>query len=105
MFKLALTTCPDLPTAHQLAEILVKSNLAACVNIIPSIVSIYKWQGKMEQSQETQLFIKTVERNIAKIESIVVEHHPYDVPEFVVLNLDAGSKPYLNWLEQNTSES
>lgn len=102
MYKLVLTTCPDLPTAHDIAERLVKADLAACVSFVPAIISIYKWQGELEQSQETQLFIKTVERNIAEIESTLSEHHPYDVPEFVVIDIDSGSDAYLSWISENT---
>lgn len=104
MFKLVLTTCPDLPSAHHIADLLIAENLAACVNIIPSMVSIYKWQGEVEQSQESQLFIKTVERNVGKIESILAEHHPYDVPELIVVNIETGSEAYLAWLTENTNE-
>lgn len=99
-FKFVLTTCPDLPAAHQIAEGLVEQNLAACVNIIPAMVSIYKWQGKIEQSQESQLFIKTDESKLADIESYIEEVHPYDVPEVIALDISSGAAGYLNWLKQ-----
>lgn len=104
VFKFALTTCPDLATAHLLAERLVQEDLAACVNIIPSVISVYKWQGQIEQSQESQLFIKTVESNLAKIESLLSEHHSYELPEFIVLDISTGNQGYLDWLIQNTTE-
>ena len=98
--KLVLSTTPDLPTAHLLAEGLVEKKLAACVNIIPSIVSIYKWEGKVEQSQECQLIIKTNEINLAEIESFIGQSHPYDVPEIIALDITDGSKDYLEWVNQ-----
>lgn len=104
LFKFILTTCPDLPTAHLIAEGLVENNLAVCVNIIPSVVSIYKWQGQVEQSQETQLFIKTDERKVAEIDSFITSHHPYEVPELIVLDITDGAKPYLAWLSQELTE-
>lgn len=98
-YKFILSTCPDLPTAHTIAEGLVERKLAACVNIIPSIVSIYQWQGKVEQSQETQLFIKSCETKVAEISSYIESVHPFDVPEVIALDISSGSEKYLNWLK------
>lgn len=100
--KILFTTCPDLPTAHLLAEGLVEKDLVACVNIIPSVVSIYKWQGQLEQTQETQLIIKTVERNYPLIESFITQHHPYEVPELVALDATSGLPSYLQWVEESS---
>jgi len=102
-FKFVLTTCPDLPTAHTIAEGLLELNLAACVNLLPNMVSLYKWQGKIEQSMEVQLFIKTNEINFAKLESYICQHHPYDVPEIIALDIQQGHGAYLNWLAENLS--
>lgn len=101
MFKLVLSTCPDLPTAHQIAEGLLDNQLAACVNILPSVVSLYKWQGKLEQSMECQLIIKTDERNWPELQSYIVKHHPYEVPEILKLDIADGNPSYLSWLQQN----
>ena len=103
-FKLVLTTSPDLPTAHRLAAGLVENKLAACVNIIPSVVSIYKWQGQLEQSQESQLIIKTHERKLADIDSFIKQTHPYEVPELIVLDIKDGGEAYLNWIETELNE-
>lgn len=100
--KVILTTCPDIAIAHHLAEELLARDLVACVNLIPQMVSLYKWEGKVEQNQEVQLIIKTVERNIAAVESFIVSTHPYDVPEFVVLDIEFGSQPYMQWLDSVT---
>ena len=104
-YKLVLVTCPDLPTAHTIAEGLLEAELAACVNLIPNMVSLYKWQGKIEQSAEVQLFIKTNEINYAKLESYVCQHHPYDVPEVIALDITQGHGAYLTWLDDNLSTS
>jgi len=101
--KLVLSTAPDLPTAHTLAEGLIEKKLAACVNILPAIVSIYKWQGNVEQSQECQLIIKTNEIKLADIESFIQQNHPYDVPEVIALDIADGSKNYLDWVNQELS--
>jgi periplasmic divalent cation tolerance protein len=101
-YKLVLTTCPDLPTAHQIAEGLVSEKVAACVNIFPSMVSVYHWQDKIEQSTECQLFIKTNERNWPQVQSYITEVHPYDVPEIICLPIEDGHASYLSWIEENT---
>lgn len=102
-FKFVLTTCPDLPTAHTIAEGLLERDLAACINLIPNMVSLYKWQGKVEQSAEVQLFIKTDEINYPEVESYVCQHHPYEVPEIIALDITQGHGAYLTWLAENLS--
>lgn len=101
-FKLILTTCPDLPVAHQIAEGLISEKLAACVNILPSLVSVYEWQGEIEQATECQLIIKTTESNWPNVQSYIKSQHPYDVPEIICLPIEDGDKDYLAWIEQNT---
>ena len=101
--KIVLTTCPDIAVAHDIAEKLLEANLVARVNLIPQMVSLYRWQGKIEQDQEVQLIIKTVERNIAAVESLITSAHPYDVPEFLVVDIESGSKAYLEWLHNETT--
>lgn len=100
--RVILTTCPDIAIAHHLAEGLLERKLVACVNLIPQMVSLYRWEGKIEQDQEVQLIIKTTERNISDIESYITSVHPYDVPEFVVLDINSGSQAYLTWLDTET---
>ena len=102
-FKIVLCTCPDLPAAHTISEGLLEQKLAACVNIIPNIVSLYQWQGKIEQSAETQLIIKTNERNWQKLQSYICQHHPYEVPEIIMLDIQDGQSNYLTWLASNLS--
>lgn len=100
-YKLILTTCPDLTSAHTIAEDLVKLEIAACVNILPTIVSVYKWQDKVEQSAECQLFIKTNEINWSKVESYIKDQHPYDVPELIQIDISNGSSEYFSWMQNN----
>ena len=99
--KFVLNTCPDLASAHTLAEGLLEQNLAACINLIPNVVSLYKWQGKIEQSAEVQLFIKTDETKWLDLRSYIEQHHPYDVPEILALDINDGNESYLTWLTKN----
>lgn len=103
-YKLILTTCPDLTSAHSIAEGLVKLEIAACVNILPTIISIYKWQNNIEQSAESQLFIKTNESNWPKVESYIKTNHPYDVPELIELDISNGSPEYFSWMDNNLQQ-
>lgn len=103
-YKLVLTTCPDLASAHTIAEELVQLNYAACVNIIPTVVSVYKWQGKLEQSSECQLIIKSDEINWPNVASYINKHHPYDVPELIQLDISNASPEYLSWMGENLQQ-
>ena len=93
-----LCTVPDDAVAEQLARGLVEAKLAACVNIVPGVRSIYEWQGKLEDDSERLLVIKSQRSRFEALESWVIEHHPYDVPEVIALDVTAGSKPYLDWV-------
>ncbi|QGX63578.1 divalent-cation tolerance protein CutA [Alteromonas mediterranea] len=96
--KLVLCTTPDEKSAQDIATALVKSKLAACVNIIKSIQSVYEWQGKVEVDTECQLLIKTNTQNVLQAFEKVSEMHPYDVPEWLELNAEASSA-YGQWLQ------
>lgn len=98
--KLVLVTCPDLPSAHTLAEGLVSKKLAACVNIFPNVISVYEWQGQLEQQAECQLVIKTSETNWPELRSYVEQHHPYDIPEILLIDVEQGSVSYLAWMAE-----
>ena len=95
---IVFTTMPDLTQAELLAEQLVKRKLASCVNIVPSVSSIYSWEGKIVRSKEVQLMLKTDLRLLTKIESYFTKHHPYDVPELISCNISGGSASYMDWL-------
>jgi periplasmic divalent cation tolerance protein len=93
-----LCTCPDHAIASGLARSLVEQRLAACVNIVPAIRSIYSWQGKLCDDDEVLLVIKTLQSRYPALEDWLREHHPYDVPELIALRAEAVSAPYLAWL-------
>jgi len=100
-----LCTCPDSPTAESLATGLVENGLAACVNILPEIRSIYRWQGEVQQDAETLLIMKTGRETYLRMESWLVEHHPYDVPEVLALPIERGAADYLDWVIQETTKT
>jgi periplasmic divalent cation tolerance protein len=78
---------------------LVEEQLAACVNIVPGITSIYAWEGKIESAQEHLLIIKTSKLNYQVIESFIKKHHPYQLPEIIAIPVERGLPEYLNWIE------
>ena len=97
MFKIVLVTAPNLKTARRLARAALDARLIACANLVPKIESHYRWQGRVEQSAEVLLVLKTSQRRLAALERLVLAKHPYDTPEFVVLNPVDGTKRYLAW--------
>jgi periplasmic divalent cation tolerance protein len=101
-YSVILTTCPSPESAEQIAEILVKSKLAASVNIVPSLLSIYYWQGELQKDEETLLLINTCEERYADIEKVLLAQHPYSVPELVSLPVKQGLAGYLAWVRENS---
>lgn len=95
---LALITAPDEEIARQLARTLVTEQLAACVNCVPRITSIYTWEGTLHEDSEVLLIVKTTQPCVTRLTSRVIELHPYAVPEVVVVPVSAGSEPYLDWV-------
>jgi len=102
-FILVLTTLPADGEPEKLASQLVAERLAACVNILPAMRSVYRWKNAIERADERQLVIKTTRARVTALESRLRALHPYDVPEFLVLPLDSGSADYLSWLTESTS--
>jgi periplasmic divalent cation tolerance protein len=98
-YVLAITTCPE-NEANSIAYSLVEDKLCACANIISGITSIYSWKGKIETSTECLVLMKT-ERNLTdRLYNTLLEIHSYEVPEFVVISIDDGSKEYLSWISE-----
>lgn len=102
--RIALTTCSDSDSAATLASQLVERGVAACVNIVPGIRSIYRWQGKIEDDSECLLIIKTTVDRMTDIKTAITELHDYDVPECIVLPVETGTPAYLNWVVEQTAE-
>jgi periplasmic divalent cation tolerance protein len=96
--QLILCTCPDNQVAEQLATSLVEQRLAACINIVPGLTSIYRWQGKLEKGTEVLLLIKTTREYYTAVETAIRQQHPYELPEIIAVTLDEGSSDYLRWL-------
>lgn len=97
-FSMAFVTAPNDETAKSLASGLVSGHLAACVNIIPGVTSVYEWEGKVNTDSEVLMMIKTRTSRIPELTEFVQKHHPYDVPEVITTSIEGGSGPYLAWL-------
>jgi len=97
---LIYTTWPDAESAHAFAVEAVESRLAACANILGPMVSIYRWQGAVEQAQETPMLLKTTADAVGALQQLFLQRHPYDTPAFVALRVDgqASGAAYLSWL-------
>ena len=94
-----LTTVAAEADAAALARTLVDERLAACVNILASMTSVYRWKGQVEQDREQQIVIKTTSERLAALEARVRQLHSYELPEFLVLSAEGGSAAYLAWVE------
>jgi periplasmic divalent cation tolerance protein len=103
-FVLVLTTLPADADAGAFAAALVEARLAACVNVLPVMQSVYRWQGAVERDSERQVVIKTSRTRVNELRERIDELHPYDVPEFVVLPIVDGSDAYLTWLGDSTRD-
>ncbi|XP_040180917.1 protein CutA isoform X2 [Rana temporaria] len=95
----AYVTCPNDKVAKDIARGLVEKKLAACVNIIPQITSIYEWKGKIEEDSEVLLMIKTRSSKVPSLTEYVRSVHPYEVCEVISVPIDQGNPPYLSWVE------
>lgn len=100
MYQLVLTTCPNDSVASDIAEHLITEGLAACVNIIPGLTSIYRWQGEIRRGTEVQLLIKTEDKCFVTIKNEINRLHPYEVVEIIALNIQQGDEHYLNWISE-----
>ncbi|PNX47413.1 MAG: divalent-cation tolerance protein CutA [Thermoplasmata archaeon M11B2D] len=102
MVSVLYSTTDTLESAKMIARTLVKEKLAACVHIIPTIESIYRWQGKIEETSECVLLVKTSDRNVQSTIQKIRSLHPYEVPEIVVLPPVGGLKEYLDYVDEET---
>lgn len=99
----AFVTCPP-GKGEEVATKLVEEGLAACVNLLPEIRSVYKWQGQVHKDSEELLVIKTADWLFSKLEQRIKEVHPYEVPEIICLPITQGHAPYLAWVSENLKE-
>jgi periplasmic divalent cation tolerance protein len=102
--RIVLTTCGTAADAERVARALLERRLAACVNIVAGVRSLYHWQGRIEDEGELLLIVKTTAGAIEALKAAIGEVHPYEVPEMVVLPIDDGSQKYLDWISENVHE-
>lgn len=100
--RVVLTTCPDEETARRIARVLVEERLAACGNVVPGLVSIYRWRGEVETAGECLLLLKTRDDLLEPLGERLAALHPYDVPELLALPVIAGADGYLRWVLEST---
>lgn len=102
MFSVCYVTVPDAAVGRTVANALVSSRLAACVNMIPGVTSFYEWKGKMEEGNELMLMIKTRSALVTDVIQAVHKVHPYECPEVISMPLGESSQRYLDWISENT---
>lgn len=99
MYHLIYCTCPDREVATRIATHLIAEKLAACVNILPGVHSVYEWQGQTEMAEEHLLLIKSRKGHYAAIETAIKALHPYEIPEIIAVAVERGSEEYLKWID------
>lgn len=100
--RVALTTLPDADAAEALVRRLVEERLVACGNIVPGLVSLYWWRGELERSAEVLVVLKTTEQLVPRLLERLPQLHPYDVPELLILPVESGHPPYVEWVAEET---
>jgi len=103
MVAVIYTTIDDIKLARRIAQTLTEEQLVACVNIIPNIESVYRWKGKIENSNEIILIAKTVDQNVKKTIQRIKQLHKYELPDIIVLPIIGGLKDYLDYISTETS--
>lgn len=102
---LVFCTCPDRESANSIAAELIERRLAACVNILPEVTSVFRWQGRVTHDSETLLLIKTAGARYAQLETALRYLHPYELPEIIAVDVTRGLPEYLHWLDAETRET
>jgi periplasmic divalent cation tolerance protein len=100
---IVLCTCPDDAVAKSLSLHLVKAGLAACINRIPELSSVYMWEGELKEGTEVQLVIKTTLAAAPRLMAELLDLHPYELPEIIAVPITAGHQPYLDWIRETTT--
>lgn len=101
---LVITNLPDRATAERLAQALIEQRLAACVNILAPCTSVYRWHDKVETTEEVPLLIKTLQVHYDKVEAVIRNFHPYELPEIICVPISGGLPAYLDWVAAETSQ-
>jgi periplasmic divalent cation tolerance protein len=101
--RIVLTTAPDAACGERIARALVDERLAACVNVVPGMRSIYRWEGAVQEEAEVLLVAKTRADRVAELEARVRALHPYEVPEVIALPVEAGSAAYVRWVREESA--
>lgn len=99
-YQLLFSTCPTMDVAKKLAHSLLEKHLAACVNIVPHLESVFEWQNEIVTESEVLLLMKTRREHYAAIEQLLLQQHPYEVPELIALPIENGLSRYLAWIDQ-----
>jgi periplasmic divalent cation tolerance protein len=102
---LVLSTAGSEEEARKIAHGLVERRLAACVNIVPRITSVYRWQGKVEEAEEYLLLVKTAAEKFGAVREAIAELHSFEVPECVAISIAEGSQAYLDWITESVKMS
>ena len=100
--RIVLVNCPDEAVASAIALAVLEAGVAACVNILPRVQSVYRWQGAVESASEIPLLIKSTAKNYPALEAAIRARHPYDIPEIIALPISQGLPAYLNWVAEET---
>lgn len=101
---IVITNVPDMAAGKTIARELVELRLAACVNILPAVESVYRWQGVVEEANEATLLIKTRQEHFADLQAAIRAAHPYEVPEIVAMPIVAGLPEYIDWMVRETTK-
>ena len=102
-YRIVLVTCGSMAEARKIGRAVVEKKLAACANIVPGMESIYRWKGKVERAREILVVMKTSEARLQELQREVKRLHSYEVPEFIVLPITAGSREYLAWIGESVN--
>ena len=102
--RIVFVTGPDAETLQSIGRVLVEEGLAACVNVLPGVTSVYRWEGETRVDPEAMAIVKTTEARVQAARLRVGELHPYDVPEFVAVDVAEGSPAYLHWVRESVTD-
>ena len=103
-FLLVQTSCPDNDSAIALAQRIIKGKVAACVNVLPSVTSIYEWKDEVKQDSEILLLIKTTKSRYEDLQALICGSHPYELPEVIAVPISDGLPEFLSWIDDTTTK-